>query len=394
VIPPRVYLDHAATTWPKPPGVVEACTHYQTEIGVAASRGAYRTGEVADRVVGSTRQLLLKAIGASDPDGIAFAANGTLALHAGLMGLLSESDLSSVHVVTTATDHNSVLRPLARLEDTRNLQWTAVPCDGTGAVSMDDLKNAMLPHTRLVIVNHASNVTGVVQDISRAAEIAHEAGAWVMVDAAQSLGYVELNVERMGIDLLAAPGHKGLGGMFGSGFLYASTRVRERLESPWIGGTGRSSERLRGPFGWQESMESGNLNLPAIASLQAGLSWLLEPLATSTTSALQLWTNELVDEIARHPNLRYHGPRSGDNARVPVISLSSLQFDCHEMAMLLNSELGIEARSGFHCAALIHSHLGTEERGGTLRLSLGHMSTSGDVAAALQGIRMLAGASA
>jgi cysteine desulfurase / selenocysteine lyase len=390
----RVYLDHAATTWPKPPGVVEACTHYQTDIGVAASRGAYRTGEVADRVVASTRQLLLKAIGATDSDGIAFMANGTLALHAGLVGLLSEWDLASVHVVTTATDHNSVLRPLARLEDSRNLQWTAVPCDGTGAVSMDDFRRAMRPQTRLVIVNHASNVTGAVQDISRVAEIAHEAGAWVMVDAAQSLGYVELDVERMGLDLLAAPGHKGLGGMLGSGFLYASSRVREQVESPWIGGTGRSSERLRAPFGWQESMESGNLNLPAIASLQAGLSWLLEHRETSTTHALQHWTAELVDEIARHPKLRYHGPRSGGNDRVPVISLSSPQFDCHEMAMLLDSELGIEARSGFHCAALIHSHLGTERGGGTLRLSLGHMSTAGDVESAMEGIRMLASAMA
>lgn len=373
---------------------MEACTQYQTDIGVAASRGAYRTGEMADRLVGATRQLLQKVIGAADSDGIAFMANGTLALHAGLYGLLDGVDLASMHVVTTATEHNSVLRPLARLEDSRNLEWTAVPCDETGIVSIDDLRRAMRPQTRLMIVNHASNVTGAVQDLSRIAELAHEMDAWVMVDAAQSLGYVDLDVQGMGIDLLAAPGHKGLGGMLGTGFLYASPRVRERMRSPWIGGTGRSSERLRAPFGWQESMESGNLNVPAIASLHAGLTWLVEHRDTSITRALQTWTVELVEEIARHPSLRYHGPRSIETNRVPVISLSSPNLDCHEMAMLLDSELGIETRSGFHCAALIHSHLGTESGGGTLRLSLGHMSTAGDVQAALDGIRLLASVTA
>jgi selenocysteine lyase/cysteine desulfurase len=311
-----------------------------------------------------------------------------MALHVAIQGLLHESDLSQTHVVTTATEHNSVLRALARLEDERGLGWTAVPCDVTGRISVDAIQSALRHNTRGIIINHASNVTGVVQDIPSIVEIAQGHGVWLMVDAAQSIGYVDVSMQ--GIDLLAAPGHKGLGGMLGTGFVIASERMVDRLRSPWIGGTGRRSDRLRDEFTWVESVESGNLNLPAIASLEAALRQRHQE--SHTSDAWIKWTEKLVEEILRQPSLRCVGPdlRSTElGTRAPVISMTGNGMDCHEMAMLLDGELGIEARSGFHCAALIHHDLGTQDDGGTLRFSLGHTSTADDVEAALEGIRLL-----
>jgi len=384
----RFYLDHAATTWPKKAGVLEACVQYQTEIGVGAGRGAYRSAAMADRMVASTKQQLMTLVRARRESQIAFTSNGTMALHVAIQGVLHESDLSQTHVVTTAIEHNSVLRALARLEDERGLGWTTVPCDVAGRVSVDAIRSAVQHNTRGIIVNHASNVTGAVQDIPSIVEIAERHGVWLMVDAAQSIGYVDVSMQ--GIDLLAAPGHKGLGGMLGTGFVIASERMVDRLRSPWIGGTGRGSDRLRDEFTWVESVESGNLNLPAIASLDAALRHRNHDLPTSDSWIH--WTEMLVEEIIRQPSLRCVGPdlRSTEQGRhAPVISLTGSSMDCHEIAMLLDSELGIEARSGFHCAALIHHDLGTQDVGGTLRFSLGHTSTADDVEAALEGIRFL-----
>ncbi len=381
----RVYLDHAATSWPKPEGVLEACNLYQNEIGVAAARGAYRSCDSADRMVNEVRTGLAKLIGSPSPEHIAFTSNGTMALNAAILGFFHQPDLSDQHVVTSATEHNSVLRPLAMLAKTRGLQWTIVKCDTEGYVSAQAMREAIRPNTQLLIINHASNVTGAIQDLSAMAEVARAHGIAWMVDAAQSLGFLPIDVDQLGIDLLAAPCHKGVGGLMGTGCLFASGTIQERLQSPWIGGTGRSSDSLIDSFSWRESIESGNMNLPGIASVGAGVRWLD---GSEKTSSLENWTQRLIHEAERHPGLKLIGP-AADSQRMPLVSLVSDQLDCHEMAMMLDSALGIEARSGFHCAASIHSYLGTADRGGTLRMSLGHTSTVSDIEAACEGIEML-----
>lgn len=381
----RTYLDHAATSWPKPPGVLEACVEYQSSLGVASGRSAYRSSQSADSLVSEVRRLIAELIGAPHRDSIALTTNGTMALNAAILGFLHPATLESTHVVTTVTEHNSVLRPLSLLERTRGLTWTAIRCDREGHVSVRDLESAMQPNTKLVILNHGSNVTGSIMDLELPIAAAHAHGTVVLVDAAQTLGFTPIQVARLGIDLLAAPLHKGACGMLGTGFLFASPDVADRLRIPWIGGTGRNSDSLIEDFSWRDSIESGNLNVPALASVAAGIRWLNE---SGHTVPLSKWTEEILKALHACNRIRWIGPRDPQD-RLPVFSLVSETMDCHELAMIIDTSLGIEARSGFHCAALIHDSLDTRRYGGTLRLSLGHTSTETDVARACEAIRWL-----
>ena len=395
----RIYLDHAATSWPKPPSVIEACLEFQETLGVAASRGAYSRAEQTDRSIAQTRAKLAGLVGISDPDRIAWTSNGSMAIHAAIHSLLWQSDLQSHHVLTTATEHNSVLRTLADLQQRRGLRWTILECDSLGQVSADSIKNAIRPDTRLVIINHASNITGFIQDLESIAEVTARSTARLMVDAAQSLGYLNLQAERLGIDLLVAPTHKGLCGMLGTAFVAASSRVLPELRSPWIGGTGRSSIDFQGPFGWRESIESGNLNGPSIASLNAGLDFINQQDSQDFQEKTDRWLGTLVDQISRYPQLRLVGypnlqggqaPSQSDRSqRVPVLSFFSQTLGSHEMSLLLDSALGIECRSGLHCAGAIHPYIGSHPDQGVLRMSFGHTTTESDIEAAIEGIKLL-----
>jgi selenocysteine lyase/cysteine desulfurase len=358
---------------------------YQATIGVASGRSAYRASQQADAIVGEVRRLVADLIGTPHRDAIALTSNGTMALNAAILGFLCEPSLEGTHVVTTVTEHNSVLRPLSQLERTRGLAWTAVPCDREGYVHAHALQSAMQPNTRLVILNHGSNVTGTVQDLEPVASIAHSFGAAILVDAAQTLGFVEIDVAGLGIDMLAAPLHKGACGMLGTGFLYANPDMSDRLRIPWVGGTGRNSDSLLEDFPWRDSIESGNLNVPALASVAAGIRWLNQ---YGGYVPLSDWTEEILKTLHQCCRIRWFGPK-GSNDRLPVFSMVSETMDCHELAMVLDNSLGIEARSGFHCAALMHSQIDTQRYGGTLRLSLGHTSTESDVARACEAIRSL-----
>lgn len=380
---PRFYLDHAATSWPKPPGVLEACVAYQTENGAAAGRGVYSSAERSSRLIRDTRRSIASLINAPGELDIALCSNGTQALNAAILGLLHSKEFSGCHVVTTATEHNSVLRPLELAARRCGIPWSAVPCNSFGVVDPAQMKLAMKPNTRLVIINHASNVTGAIQDISAIAQIANEHNAILLVDAAQTLGYLPIDVTNQGIGILAAPGHKGAGGMLGTGLLYVERSIQPMLENVWIGGTGLSSETIQGPFDWVSSIESGNSNLPGIASLRAGIEWVQKQ---RRVNQLPSWTQLLTEAISRQKTLTLVGPIEN---RLPVISITCTNASCHEMAMLLDSACNVEARSGLHCAGLIHTYLETFAKGGTLRLSLGHTSIQADVDAAIAGIELL-----
>ena len=384
----RYYLDHAATSWPKPPGSLEACVEFQRTNGAAAGRGVYQSAEASSELIRTTRQSVARLIRAPNPTDIAFCSNGTQALNASILGLLHAPSMRGCHVVTTAIEHNSVLRPLQMATTSCGIVWTAVPCDATGWVDPADVCDAMRAETRLVIVNHVSNVTGTIQDVRSIAIAAKERGAVFLVDAAQSLGYIPIDVVEDGIDILAAPGHKGAGGMLGTGILYVRRELQSKLQPIWIGGTGSQSDSIEGPFDWLSAVESGNSNLPGIASLKAGLEWLER---RAPDDSLWGWSNQILHAILQSPSLRLIGLPPDDlvRQRLPVISLACETLSCHEMAMLLDSACGVEARSGFHCAGMIHPYLGTQQAGGTLRLSLGHTSQASDVEAAIAGIQIL-----
>ena len=214
-LPPRIYLDNAATSWPKPESVYAAVDQYQRQLGAAAGRSAYRAATEAERAVQEARAAVAKLIGVDDPKRIVLTLNGTDSLNLAIHGLLRPGS----HVVTTVVEHNSVLRPLRRLEETVGVEVTRVTCNDQGIVDWRAVAAALRPETALVAMVHASNVTGAVQPIAEVGELLRPRRAWFLVDAAQSLGHLPISVTDLGIDLLAAPGHKGLLGPLGTGIL-------------------------------------------------------------------------------------------------------------------------------------------------------------------------------
>lgn len=392
----RHYLDHAATSWPKAPGVLEAVNAYQQTCGAPAGRSSYRSANEVDALIRQTRLALSHRIDASSPSDIAFCSNGTQALNAAIFGiaLRAYEQGEPCHIVTTVTEHNSVLRPLALARKRGWLTWDAVPCDEVGFVSPDAVEAAIKPDTRWLIVNHASNVTGTVQPIDSWADLAQRFGIHLMVDAAQSLGYLPVSMRTQRIDLLATPCHKGLGSMLGCALLAASPRVQRILATYCIGGTGSASDAIEGNFGWLESTESGNLNVPAIVSLHASL----QCEQKVAPEQFEAWSERILKTASECQHLRLVGrPTNAFQDRLPVFSFAPRSEQspppqagiCQEWALMLEGMRGIECRAGFHCAGLMHDFLGTSPFGGTIRLSLGHTTSDADVDAACEGLHLL-----
>lgn len=381
----RVYLDNAATSFPKPEAVYAAIDRYNRRLGAAAGRGAYGSAVEAAGIVRRCRLNLARLFNAEGPDRFAFVHNGTDALNTALHGLLRPGD----SVVTTAAEHNSVLRPLRALADL-GVTATVVPCDETGYVRPEDVRAAIRADTRLVAVTHASNVTGAVQPVAEIAAVAKAAGALVLLDAAQTAGHVPIDLAVLPVDLLAASGHKGLLGPLGTGLLYVRPGVEEELRPLRQGGTGTSSEQDRHPAAMPERLEAGNLNVPGLAGLEAAAGWLLDRGIGSARRQEEELTGRLLDGLEALPGARVYGPRSAEG-RVGVVSVTVDGWTPHDLAAVLDAEFGIEARAGLHCAPLIHRRLGTAEAGGTLRLSLGTFTTAEEIDAAVGALRSLGG---
>src|SRR5690349_1775270 len=222
----RIYLDNAATTWPKPESVYDAVDHYQRHIGAPNGRSGYREAQESNRIVERARKGVADLIGAPDPSHIIFGLNCSDMLNMAIRGIVRPGD----HVVTTVCDHNSVLRPVRAMSEDSGGKVSYVPCDAQGYISPDDVRAALLPETRLVVVNHASNVTGAIQPIEEIGRIVRASDAYYLVDAAQSLGHVPIDVRSLELDMLAAPGHKGLLGPLGTGVLYIRPGVERELK--------------------------------------------------------------------------------------------------------------------------------------------------------------------
>jgi cysteine desulfurase/selenocysteine lyase len=381
---PRIYLDNAATSYPKPPGVAEAVARALDDEGAAEARSATRAALRVHEVVARCRQRLARLLGGPSAERIVFTFNGTDSLNLALHGLLRPGD----HVVTSAIEHNSVLRPLRYLRD-RGVEVTSVPADEHGRVSVDDVMSALRKDTRLVALVHASNVTGAIQPIDEVGELARAHGALFLVDAAQSAGHVPIDVSRSPVDLLAAPGHKGLLGPLGTGLLYVGPGVEEQLDSVRQGGTGSQSEDDRQPDRLPDKYESGNHNVPGLFGLEAALAWIEERGVPEICRHERELTEQLIAGLSPIKGLRVYGPRSPEE-RVGVVSVTLDGFEPQELATVLDGSFGIETRAGLHCAPGAHRSLGTCAGGGTLRLSVGPFTTPEHMEAALAAFRALA----
>ncbi|HMK66143.1 MAG TPA: aminotransferase class V-fold PLP-dependent enzyme, partial [Thermodesulfobacteriota bacterium] len=264
-----IYLDNAASSHPKPEGVYRTVDEVLRTLGANPGRAGHGMALKASRHIAQTRNLLAELFDIPHPDRVVFTANATEALNKGLKGLLRPGD----QVITSSMEHNSVIRPLRQMER-QGLEVVLVPANEKGEIQTKDFKKVLRKNSRLIIMTHASNVTGGLMPIGEAARLAHEEGLLFMVDAAQTAGLVPISVTQTGIDLLAVPGHKGLMGPQGTGFLYAGTEVN--LRTIMEGGTGSQSELETQPEIWPDCMESGTLNTPGIAGLGAAVSFILE----------------------------------------------------------------------------------------------------------------------
>jgi cysteine desulfurase family protein len=384
VTPPRTYFDNAATSWPKPEAVYQAVDRYQREVGAPAGRSGYAEAVHVAREVAAARQAVARLLGADDPSRVIFTLNGTDALNLALHGLLRAGD----HVVTSVLEHNSVLRPLRHLEQAGTIRVTRVPCDATGVVDPEAISGAVERDTRVVALVHASNVSGTIQPIEEAGRIAHDHGALLLVDAAQSLGQVPIDVARLPIDLVAAPGHKGLLGPLGTGVLWVAPGVENHLASVRQGGTGSRSEVDLQPEELPDKYEAGNLNVPGLVGLRHGVEWLLKRGVDMVRAHHQALTDRLLAGVQAISGVQIVGPAEAER-RVGVVSLRVEGYDPQEVAAALDAGWLVQVRAGLHCAPLAHRALGTLATGGTVRFSIGPFTTDEDVDTAVLALQEL-----
>ena len=370
----RIYLDNAATSWPKPEGVYAAVEHYQRLLGAPAGRGVYREAAAVDDAVQSTRSSLAKLLDVPDPSRVTFAFSCTDAINLVLHGVLKLGD----HVVTSTLEHNAVLRPLRWLEENRGVEVTRIACNESGFVAPEQFQAAVRSNTRLVVLSHASNVTGAIQPVAEVGRIAHRNGALFLVDAAQSLGHMPVSVEQLGADFLASSGHKGLLGPTGTGLLYVRPGCEEFLESLRQGGTGTQSEIDRQPAVLPEKYEAGTQNIPGIIGLGAGVSYLLERgLDDVRHHAIDL-TSRLHKGLSGIAGVRVYGPTDAA-AQIGIVTVNLDGYSPRDLATALDAGYRIQVRSGYHCAAQIHRTLGTFDSGGAVRFSIGPFNTTEDI---------------
>ncbi|HYF90619.1 MAG TPA: aminotransferase class V-fold PLP-dependent enzyme [Symbiobacteriaceae bacterium] len=346
-----IYLDHAATSWPKPPAVLHAVLMAMEVGGGNPGRSGHQLAMGAARRLVAAREALARLLGAPDPSCISFTKNATEALNTALLGLLRPGD----HVVTTAVEHNSVMRPLRHLER-QGVRVTVVPCTSDGLVDPELVRRGLTARTRLVVATHASNVLGAVQPIAELGEVAHRGGALFLVDAAQTAGSVPIDVQAMSVDLLAFPGHKALLGPQGTGGLY----VRPGVDLPPLlrGGTGSASELEEQPDFAPDRYESGTPNVPGIAGLGAAAEHLLSWGIDRVREKEQLLVARFMSGLANIPDVVVYGPPE-PTRRVGLVSLNLRGVLPSALGQALEEGYGILTRVGLHCAPAAHRTAGT-----------------------------------
>ncbi|HET7038125.1 MAG TPA: aminotransferase class V-fold PLP-dependent enzyme, partial [Thermomicrobiaceae bacterium] len=380
-----IYLDNAATSWPKPEPVYAALESFLRTAGANPGRGSHVMAARAAATLDETRRKLARIIGVADPRRIVFASNTTDALNLAIKGLLRPGD----HAVTTVMEHNSVRRPLRALRD-QGVDVSTVAADAEGITSPEDFTAALRPETRLVVLTHASNVNGAVQPVAEiAAAVRAHSDAFLLVDAAQTLGALPFTMDELDADLLAFPGHKGLMGPPGTGGLAIGPRVRpDDLRTVREGGTGGNSEEDVQPAELPNRYEAGTLNTVGIAALGAAAEVVLElgvPAIRAHEAAL---VNRLVDGLEEIPGVRVLAPRDPER-RAAVVSFLIEGWEPVDIGAALDSSFGIACRTGLHCAPDACKALGASP-GGTVRFSPGYFTTEAEIDQALEAVEQLA----
>lgn len=375
-----IYFDNAATTIYKPDTVIRAVTEAMCSSG-NPGRGVHDAALDASRIVFSARQGLAELFCAEGPERIAFTMNSTQSLNTALNGILSSGD----HVITTAMEHNSVLRPLYALEQ-QGVELTILPCDGQGRLDYGEIVRALRPNTKAVVCTHGSNLTGNLVDIGRIGAMTREKGILFVVDASQTAGVFPIDVQAMHIDILCFTGHKGLLGPQGTGGLYVRPGVDVRPLV--VGGSGVQSYSRTHPMQMPTALEAGTLNVHGLAGLGAAVAWLKETGLDTIREKEQALMRTFYEGVRRIPGVKVYGDFSGGE-RCPIVTLNVRDYDSSLVSDVLSRDYGIATRAGAHCAPLLHRSLGTVEQG-AVRFSFGFRNTMEEVETAIRALEELA----
>ncbi|MBK8979938.1 MAG: aminotransferase class V-fold PLP-dependent enzyme [Planctomycetes bacterium] len=385
-----VYLDNAATTFPKPGAALRTAMRFYSENGVNPGRTGCELALEAERMVIRARRGLSAFFNPSltergvekDYRRLAFTMNATMALNLVINGTLRAGD----HVVTSVLEHNSVIRPVNHKVRDGGVEATYVAPDDEGYLDPEDIRRAIRPNTRLCILDHASNVTGVVQDLAAIGTVCREAGVPLAVDAAQSAGVIDIDMAAWGVSFLIFTGHKALMGPSGTGGVCVADDAE--IEGTIYGGTGVDSAMPYHSTAFPYRLEAGTLDLLGIAGLVAGLEWIQgRGLAEIRRHELALLAR-LQDGLAEIPGVRFLGTRRLDR-RIAVLSITVDNWDPEDVGTILDCDYGVQTRTGLHCAPLIHRHHGTGERG-AVRFSLGPFNTCEHIDRAVRAVAEIA----
>ena len=377
----KVYCDNGATSFPKAPGVGDAIKEYVESVGGNVNRGAYSSALSAGFVVLETREMLAELFGFDKPENVVFTKNITESMNTVLKGLLKEGD----HVVVSSVEHNAVMRPLVKLEQTRGVTFTRVQCNKVGEIDLKDVEAAIKENTRAVVMTAASNVCGTALPIKEIGKICKEKNVIFIVDAAQTAGVFEMNMKEMNIDILCFTGHKGLLGPQGMGGFLITDELVPQVDSFIEGGTGSKSDEEIQPEYMPDKFESGTPNIPGTYGLHASLEYIKKVGIENIHRKEMMLTERFIKGMEEIDERFIVGKRDTEN-RTAVVSLDFVGMDngiiCHE----LDVNYGISTRPGMHCAPSAHKTLGTFPQG-TVRFSFGYFNTEEDVDYALNAIK-------
>ncbi|MDD4588267.1 MAG: aminotransferase class V-fold PLP-dependent enzyme [Heliobacteriaceae bacterium] len=378
-----IYLDNAATTFPKPRQVITAATEWLMHGRGTPGRGQHSGAVKANNALEAVRCRLARFFGVTDEFRVIFTYSATDALNLAIKGFVEPGD----HVLISAMEHNSVLRPLRGLERQGKIRLEIVPCDGEGYLEPAAVFQRFTPETRLVVVSHASNVTGTVQPVAAIGAGVREKGAYLLVDAAQTGGILPTRLPELGADLVTFAGHKGLFGLQGTGGLVIGERIMGLR--PWReGGTGAKSASETQPFEWPEAFEAGTPNVPGIIALGAGIDYIEEQGLDAIHHREQEFLAMLWEGLQKLENIQLYGPEPGKD-RVGVLVFNIAGWDPDDVGEVLNYNHGIQVRTGLHCAPLAHRTINSGKRG-AIRLSPGYFNTDAEIKAVLAALREMA----
>jgi cysteine desulfurase family protein len=376
-----IYLDNAATSRPKPPEVLQAMADFMNNVCANSGRSGHRLAIQASRIVYEARESVAKVFNVADPLRVVFTMNATESLNLAMRGSLRSGD----HVITSSMEHNSVMRPLRALES-RGVEVTVVQSSKQGFLDPEDVEKAIEPNTRMIVLNHGSNVVGSLAPVAEMGRLARERGLLLTLDTAQTAGAYPIDAQEMEVDLLAFTGHKSLCGPPGTGGLYIREGVQ--LEALKWGGTGSRSDEEHQPDFLPDKYESGTLNLVGIAGLGAGVEYVMREGVDNIRKRERNLTQRLIDGLLDIPGVKVYGCLDA-NRQIGVVSFNIDGMSPSEVGLRLDDEYQILCRVGLHCAPAAHRTIGTFPDG-TVRFGLGTFNTEDEIDAAVEAVRDLA----